>query len=150
MRGRLALVHIFSLLALCAGFLLLGMDATQNEGQKPGGATDALTAYRTQREVTRARLIEALTPLCGDANDAVAGDAARLLLEFARRTETETALEGMLRARGFADACASVRPGSVNLLVRGEVSPAQAAVLMELALRETGESPGSVRIVPVG
>ena len=72
------------------------------------------------------------------------------LLERLDDQEKETTIEGVLRARGFKDAIATVHRDSVNILVRAEsLSRQETAVILELVVRETGISGGNVKIIPI-
>ena len=52
--------------------------------------------------------------------------------------EQETTIEGVLRARGYADCVATIHEDTANVLVRAEALTRQeTAVILELVLRET-------------
>jgi len=77
-------------------------------------------------------------------------DAARQILMRAEAIEQETTLEGVLRARGYGDPVVTVHPGSVNVLLRsGALDQRETAAILELAMRETGQGAGDIRIMPV-
>lgn len=113
-------------------------------------AEDALQSFRQERERIRKMEIEQLEKLAGDADSAVAAQAKQQLLELTGHMDEEMVLEGLLAAEGFRDAAVSVRTGSVNVMVRGNgISRRHAALITDAAVRETGQTVGSIRIIPV-
>ena len=64
--------------------------------------------------------------------------------------ETETTLEGILRAQGFSGCVCTVHADSCNVLVRaGALTDAQTARILSAAGDETGLSPANIKIIPV-
>ena len=52
--------------------------------------------------------------------------------------------------RGYRDAVATVHEDSVNVLVRADsLSEQECAVILELAMRETGKSAENIKIIPI-
>ena len=72
-------------------------------------------------------------------------------MDMLDRAEAENTLEGVLRARGFDDAVVTVGERSANVLLRREapLNQRETAVILELVMRETGLTGGSVKIIPV-
>ena len=59
-------------------------------------------------------------------------------------------LEGVLRARGYEDAVVTVHQDSVNVLVKAvSLSKSDSAVILELVSRETGQTGGNIKIIPL-
>ncbi len=70
-------------------------------------------------------------------------------LALVRSMEQETALEGLLKARGYADALVSARSGSVTVVVQQDtLTSAEATQIMELTTVETGEPARNIKIIP--
>lgn len=116
------------------------------------GQDDPVTRYRTEREQLRARHVAQLNDIIhgGHADDETVLLAQRQLLDLMRHTEQETTLEGILQSRGFRDALVTVSDDSANVLLRTDaVVQSEAAVILELVMRETGLSGGNVKIIPV-
>ncbi len=130
--------------------------ATPTAQPKQGAPTTApaensFAAYRDQRGASRAQEIQMLDQMIGDsaASPDTAEQARRQKLELVRGMEQETALEGLLKAKGFEDALVSARSGAVTVVVRREtLSAAEATQILELAMRETGEAARNVKIIP--
>ena len=154
-RAQLILM-VSLLLALCSAYLLIG------SGGRDGGAVpsasrvyepvDSIARFRGERERVREVEVEQLNALI---KDAAAGqqirDAAReKLVRLTEWMEEEATVEGVLRALGFRDPLVTVHADSVNVLVRGGVlTQPEAAKILSLAARETGESPGNIKVIPV-
>ena len=113
---------------------------------------DPIDAFRTEREQLRQMQAAQIDELIHSENtdSEVIRMAQARLLERLDDQEKETTIEGVLRARGFKDAIATVHRDSVNILVRAEaLSRQETAVILELVVRETGISGGNVKIIPI-
>ncbi|MCL2545325.1 MAG: SpoIIIAH-like family protein [Clostridia bacterium] len=112
---------------------------------------NSFSAYREQRSASRAQEIRMLDEMIGDnrGSGASAEEARGQKLALVRSMEQETALEGLLKAKGFEDALVSSRPGSVSVVIKREsLTEAEAVQIMELAMRETGEEARNIKIIP--
>ena len=113
---------------------------------------DPLTRFRTEREQLRAKQRAELNDIIhDDATDAeTLSMAKRRLMALMDSENAETTLEGILSARGFEDALASVNADSVYIMVRSEgLNRQQSAVILDLALRQTGVTAGNVKILSI-
>ncbi len=112
---------------------------------------DPLAAFVLEREQLRARSEAQLNEIIHSAGDGEASaQARRQLTDMLARAAAETTIEGVLRARGFDGAVATVSANSANVLVRGEaLTQRESAVILELVMRETGLTGGCVKIIPV-
>ena len=113
---------------------------------------DPIDAFRTEREQLRQMQAAQIDELIHseNADSEVIRMAQACLLERLDDQEKETTIEGVLRARGFKDAIATVHRDSVNILVRAEsLSRQETAAILELVMRETGISGGNVKIIPI-
>lgn len=123
-----------------------GAQANQGEGE------DALERFRQERAQTRQMELDQLEAVAQDpdAGEDIRSEANRRLLDLTGYMEQEVTLEGLLRAQGFRDVLCTVHGDAVNVLVRGEaVTQAQAALILDTVMRETGQGGGSVRVIPV-
>ncbi len=114
--------------------------------------TDVFEEFRQER--TRVRELETvqLTALMNDlsVNEETRIEAARALNEMAGRMEAETTIEGILKMRGHEDAVVTVHPGSVNIVLKdGADDKTECAFILDLVLRETGQTAGNVKIIGV-
>lgn len=113
---------------------------------------DVFEEFRLER--TRVRELETvqLTALMNDLSisEETRIEAARALNEMAERMEAETTIEGILKMRGHEDAVVTVHPGSVNIVLKnGADDKAECAFILDLVLRETGQTAGNVKIIGV-
>ena len=61
----------------------------------------------------------------------------------------EADIEALLAARGCPPLLVTVSARAANVLVQGEVTREEAAVMLDAVARETGLPGGSIRIIPV-
>lgn len=113
-------------------------------------AQDALAEFRTERAGSRIAEMAALDKLISEGS-AENSDAASLQKrELVACMETENTLEGLLKAKGFANAVCTVHSDSCNVLVRAEnLTPDRTALILSLASAETGLSAANIKIIPV-
>ncbi len=63
--------------------------------------------------------------------------------------EKEVTIEGLLIAKGFTDAVVTLHEGSVNVVVdTAELTRQQAAQILDIVMRESGESSENIKIMP--
>ncbi len=123
-----------------------------NQTAETTARPDALLAFSEERARVRQMESSVLSTMAAD-EEADAGMRARArseLLTLTARMETETTVEGVLRMRGFEDAVVTVSASSVNVVVRADaLSREESAAILELVLRETGQSGANVKIMTV-
>lgn len=113
---------------------------------------DALQAFSEERARVRQMESAVLSTMAADeeADAATRARARSELLTLTSHMETETTVEGVLRMRGFEDAVVTVSTNSVNVVVRADaLSQAESAAILELVMRETGQSGANVKIMTV-
>lgn len=114
--------------------------------------SDPMASFRLEREQLRARQEAQLNDIihAPGGDDAIAQEARRQLLAMLEHARAESALEGVLRSRGFEDALVSVSDAAANVLIRGDgPTRAESAVILDLVMRQTGLTGGNVKIIPV-
>jgi len=115
-------------------------------------SVDPLDGFRLEREQLRAQEESRLNEIIHDssADAQVVSDAQTRLMELMEWAGEESAVEGILKGRGFEDVLVSVNRNSASVLVRGEaLTAAQTAVILDLIMRQTGLTGGNVKIIPV-
>lgn len=113
---------------------------------------DAIEAFLTERDEVRKMEILQLNAIAEDesAETEVRMQARRQLLALTDSMEKESTIEGILRIKGFSDPVVAVHANSVNVIVRASsLSQSQSAQILELAMRETGQTGGNVKIMYV-
>jgi len=102
-------------------------------------------------DAARVNATRMLDELISDTNtDATTlQQAQKEKLDLAKAESAEAVLRGLLAVRGYGESYVTVRPGSVNVVIRNtELTAAQTASILEMVTRETGELPENVKIVP--
>ncbi|GHU73627.1 hypothetical protein AGMMS49992_12840 [Clostridia bacterium] len=120
------------------------------EGETTLTTLNSFITYKQQMDAARDQSIAMLDALIADVNaDATTLEQARgEKLALAKSIATEATLQGLMSARGFGDSYITVRPGSVNVVVKQEkLTSQQMASILEMVTAETGESPDSVKII---
>ena len=129
-----------------------GAEPAQPAQAVQAASRDALAEFETSRQQLRARRKAQLNELIHDASadeDTLRAARQQLLSDMEEEKQEET-LQGILRARGFEGAVASVRGGTANILVRSQgLNRQESAVILELVMRQTGISGGNVKIIPI-
>ncbi len=154
---RAQLVLIVSLLAALMSLYMLLSSGGREEGAMPSASrvfepVDAIARFRDDRELVRKVEIEQLNALIGDesAGQSIRDRAREKLIQLTGWMEQEVTVEGVLRAEGYKDPLVTVHADSVNVLVRtAALTQADAAKILSLAARETGQSGGNIKIIPI-
>lgn len=113
---------------------------------------DFFRDFRAQRETARADEIALLDEIVNreGAPEESVREADTRRIELTRQTEQERAIETQLVAKGFEDAAAFVQEGTVTIVVRREhMSEEDTAQILEIAMRQTEQEAGNVKIIPV-
>lgn len=120
----------------------------QEEGQVASG--DFFAQARIDREAGRSRSIETYNAVLENENsdEAAKASAQQGVLELAQNTETETAVENLLRARGFADAVCYINGGMANVVVKTEMLDSEgAAQISEIVSTQSGIPQEKIKIM---
>ena len=147
---------------LAAMVLLLGLGLvtrTLAANQPEPASAEAASVLAAQeetgdffRETARADEIALLDEIVhreGAPEESVREADARRI-ELTRQTEQERAIETQLVAKGFEDAAAFVQEGTVTIVVkRDRLSDEDTAQILEIAMRQTEQEAGNVKIIPV-
>ena len=147
-----------------AGYLNAGRDTDTEAGQKylgeaqlvnsseteNAGGTDFFSQARIDREAGRSRSIETFNAVLQNENadSSAKASAEQGVLELAQNTETETAVENLLRAKGFEDAVCYINNGMANVVVKTEVlDSAGAAQISEIVTQQSGIPQEKIKIM---
>lgn len=154
---RTQLVLMLSLLAALLSLYMLIWSGGRNSGAMPSASrvvepVDSIARFRSERELVRKVEIEQLNALIKDesAGQAIRDRAREMLIQLTGWMEQEVTIEGVLRADGYIDPLVTVHADSVNVLVRtAKLTQSDAAKILSLAARETGQSGGNIKVIPV-
>lgn len=113
---------------------------------------DFFKDFRAQRETAREdelALLDSIIAREGAPQDSIR-EADSRRIELTRFYEQERGIEKLLIARGFEDAAAFIQDGSVSIFVRKEkLTESESDKILEVALRESGQDAGNIKIIPV-
>ena len=112
---------------------------------------NALSDYLTDRNALRREEIAQLLALAAapDTSAEIREAAQRRALALREYMAQEANVEAVLAARGCPPLLVTVSANAANVLVQGEVSREEAAMMLDAVSRETGLSGGGIRIIPI-
>ncbi|MBQ8807845.1 MAG: SpoIIIAH-like family protein [Clostridia bacterium] len=105
---------------------------------------------RLDREAGRSRSIETFNSIISNESAApeAKASAQQGVLELAQNTETETAVENLLREKGFEDAVCYINNGMANVVVKTELlDSAGAAKISEIVMQQSGIPQEKIKIM---
>ena len=111
---------------------------------------DFFSQARIDREAGRSRSIETFNAVLQNENaDSTAKASAQQgVLELAENTETETAIENLLRARGFEDAVCYINNGMANVVVKTQMLDSTGvAQISEIVTQQSGIAQEKIKIM---
>ena len=151
-----AILYGSLLVALFALYMLIGNGGQQESDSEPASRVyepvDSIARFREERSRVRDAEITQLNALTSDetAGQDIRDRAREKLLSLTQWMEQEVTVEGVLRARGYQDPLVTVHADSVNVLVRQQaLTQSDAARILELTARETGQTGGNIKIIPI-
>lgn len=122
------------------------------EGAEVAADANYFVTFRAERQGTREQEVAYLDTIIADAKtDAeTLKDAQEQKMAIVAAMEKEVSVEGLVKAKGFSECVATIKAGSVNIVVENTepLSAAQAAQIMEIVRRETDEAPENIKILP--
>ena len=107
--------------------------------------------YRSDRESTRAQEILYLEDIisASTTDEATLNEANNKKLALVSCMETELALEGLIKAKGFEDCVVTISNNNVNVVVKdGELTADKAAQILNVIVSETDYEASNVIIIP--
>ncbi len=123
---------------------------SQEAIEEPSG--DFFAQARVDREAGRSRAVETFNSIISneDADAASKANAQQGVLELAENTETETAIENLLRAKGFEDAVCYINNGMANVVVKTQaLDGASAATISEIVAEQSGIVQDKIKIMEI-
>lgn len=114
---------------------------------------DYAVNYKEQREIKRQEEVAYLDSIIDNelTDKETLADAQSQKVEIVRSMEKELTVEGLLGAKGFENSIVTVHTGSVNVVIRSkEIDEAQAAQILDIVQKETGESAKNIKIILQG
>ncbi len=118
----------------------------------PDDGNDFFSQARIDREAGRSRAVETFNAIISneDADDAAKASAQQGVLTLAENTETEAAIENLLRAKGFEDAVCYINNGMANIVVKtASMDSSGAAVISEIVTEQSGIQQDKIKIMEI-
>ena len=114
----------------------------------PTAVPDPVQMYRARRRDTRVQDQAALTALAEteDADPEARRLARAMLIETSENDEIELAVEAALAAQGMSDALCVARRGGVTVLLSGQLTERQAALILDIARQASGQDVENIRV----
>lgn len=112
--------------------------------------TDFFAQARVDREAGRSKSIETFNSLISneDTDPETKETAQQGVLALAQNTETETAIENLIRAKGFEDAVCYINNGIANVVVKAEsIDSSDVAKISEIVSEQSGIESEKIKIV---
>jgi len=132
--------------------IVLNNRVKETEGAQQEEFKSLFQTYRTDRTATRDQTMLYLDAIiASDASSAEAIAAAEeQKLQLTRNMEVELALEGLIKAIGFADAFITMSTENVNVIVKAEsLTEDEANRILAVIVDETGRSAQNVIVIPL-
>ncbi len=158
-------IAALAILVGTAGYLNAGRDKNAEEtGEKYLGeaqlvdsgdiyetsSEDFFSQARIDREAGRSRAVETFNAIISNesADETAKANAQQGVLTLAENTETETAIENLLRAKGFEDAVCYINNGMANVVVKTEsLDSTGAATIAETVSEQSGIPQEKIKIM---
>lgn len=109
--------------------------------------------YKTNRESVRETEVAYLDSIItNEVSDAeTVKDAQSQKIQIVKNMESELTIEGLLMSAGFEDAIVTVQTGSVNVVLKKEeITKEEAAKVLEIVRKETGEPAQNIKVILQG
>lgn len=110
------------------------------------------TTYRADRQDTRSQEIVYLDAIITSANSSAEAknSAESKKQELVAQMESELMLEGLIKAKGFADAIVSTSSSNINVIVKSaELMDSEVAQIVEIIQSQTNYNLENIKIIPV-
>ncbi len=114
--------------------------------------TDYFSEARKNREKARDEAIDIVKDIAADmqTNGDAAAEVMQKVTTIAAAVEREAKLEGLIKAKGFADCVAYLSEDSCSVVVKGkDLTPAQTMQITEIVTAQAGISAQKINIMAV-
>jgi len=138
--------------AMCVSFYANGGIGNAPEASREESAVSVFSDFRRERQDVRDLEIRQLNAIAQDleADEDIRTRAYAEILSLTKNMEAEATIESVLIARGHKNAVVTVHAGSVNVVIENrDDNKAESAFILDLVMRETGQTAGNVKIMTV-
>ena len=104
--------------------------------------------YRSERDSVRTQELAYLDAIVAQGGDqATMSEAQKQKMTLVGCMESELNTENLIRAKGFEEVIVSMHNGSVNVIVDADaLTDEQVAQILDIVLRETGETAENIKV----
>ena len=154
-KKKIFIVSGFCLLLVLTGVLNLFLNnkiATEANGGGTVTAGNFFSTYRTDRTDTRNEEILYLDAIIASSSASAESKTAaeNKKSELIQLMETELALEGLIKAKGFEDVVVSTSTSNINVIVKSaELQEAEVAQIVDVVKGQTEYDLDNIKIFPV-
>ncbi len=154
-KKKIIIVSCFTVLLVGAGILNLILNNTLlSDTDNTTTVTNAnfFSTYRLDRTDTRNQEMLYLDAIIASdsASSEAKATAEQKKQELIATMETELALEGLIKAKGFNDAVVSTSSSAINVIVKSaELTTDEVAQIVDIIQTQTEYSIDNIKIIPV-
>ena len=114
----------------------------------PGAQGSFFDIYRNERDSVRTQELAYLDAIVAQGGDeATLSEAQKQKMTLVGCMESELNTENLIRAKGFEEVIVSMHNGSVNVIVDADaLTDEQVAQILDIVLRETGETAENIKV----
>lgn len=157
-RGKQIFVSGLAILVLAAGYYRMNFDKNaafpvsgdeiqldMKEDVADNAQTDYFAKARYERDCARSEAAELVKVSAEDGEETA--EVSEKLAKYAKNTEDETAIENMVKAKGYADCVAFIDDAGVRVVVKGEGLDAESvAKIKDIVVEQTGVRATEIKI----
>lgn len=127
-------------------------DTKKEDSVSVSTKTDYFAQARENREKAREEAIDIVKDIAADmqTNSDAAGEVLKKVTAIAAAVEREAKLEGLIKAKGFADCVVYLADEACSVVVKGkDLTPTQTMQITEIVTAQTGISAQKINIMAV-
>ncbi len=150
-RTKIIILSLMVVLLGVTGYLNIVLNNSVKETNTNVTTTSYFTSYRNDRESTRDQEILYYDAIIDSASSTEAAIAAaeEAKLELISMMEKELAVEGLIKAQGFADCVISISDTKVNVVVKGTtLTENEVAQISTTVMEQLGTELRNIVIIP--
>ncbi len=153
-RTKIIIIAVMVLLLGVTGYLnvMLNKSVSSNGDDTTTTSSSYFQTYRTDRESTRDQQMlyyDAIITSETSSQEAIQ-NAENAKLELIDQMEQELVVEGLIKAKGFADCVITISDSNINAVVKaGELTQSEVAQIVSVIQSELSVGIENIKIIPV-
>ena len=153
-RNKIIALSCMLVLLVVTGFLnvFLNTGGTEYTNTDDLSGANFFANYRTSRDATRAQEIMYYEAIINNANATTESknEAEQKYLALTATMDAERVMEGLIVAKGFADAIVASTTNNINVMVKStSLTASEVAQVVEIVQAQTGKMIDNIKIIPV-